>query len=455
MEFNSYSIAIIFFALASLTLGQNKTANAITIYNDNLGIVRETRVFDVKSGISTIQVTDVAQQIIPTSVKITFNGTVLEQNYRYDLANLHKILFRYIDMPVILINDKNEKIEGTLLSVMGDQIVLKKNDGSLTMIPNMNNYKIDVGSLPEGLIAKPTLVWMINSNKSGKENFEISYQTRGMSWKADYVAVLSEKDDYLDLNAWVNIENNSGATYKNAKLKLVAGDVNIVQDNKYDEGIAYEALPRMKSMVAEKQFEERSLFEYHIYELQRPATLLNNEAKQISLFDSKNIKAQKRFVFNRKFKWRGSNNKVEVYVDFVNSKENNLGLPMPKGKIRVFKKDNNSLEFIGEDMIDHTTTNETIKLKLGEAFDIVAEKKTTESRQLNQKTYRNSYEVTIKNRKKEKIEVFVYDYSWGNFEISQNNLSFEKEDAQTFYFKVPVESEKEFTLKYTVTQYYY
>lgn len=454
MESSFFAYVAFLFFLTSIITAQEKSSISVTIYNDNLGIIKETREFEVKAGVSTIQLTDVAQQIDPTSVKISFNGTVLEQNYRYDLASLHKILIRYIDKTISLVSDKNEIIEGTLLSIMGNQIVIQKSDGSLVMIPDMNSYKINVGALPEGLITRPTLVWMINANRSGKEKFEISYQTYGMSWKADYVAVLSENDDNLDLNSWVNIENNSGASYVNAKLKLVAGDVNIARSDETRYMAVPEAMPRMKAMDGERQFEERSLFEYHIYELQRPATLLNAENKQISLFDAKNVKAQKRFVFNRRFRWRGANNKVEVYVEFTNSKENNLGLPMPKGKIRVFKKDKNSLEFIGEDMIDHTTTNETIKLKLGEAFDIVAEKKTIESKSINPKTYRNIYEVKIKNRKKENIEVYVYDYNWGNYEISQNNLNYEKEDAFTFYFKVPVKAESEFTLKYAVTEYY-
>ncbi|MCB0751854.1 MAG: hypothetical protein KDC52_10300, partial [Ignavibacteriae bacterium] len=228
----------LFLSLFSLAVAPNLSAQeavqkelAVTVYNSNLGVIKDIRNINLNSGASEVAITDVAKLIDPTSVHIKFNGEVLEQNYQYDLVSLDKILQKYVDKNVQLINENNELVEGKLLSALGGQIVLETKEGGLTMLPSTAKYRFNVGSLPEGLITKPTLVWQLNSNKSGNQDVEVSYQTQGMNWHTEYVAVLNKDDTKLDLNAWVSIENNSGSTYKNAKLKLVAGDVNRVQDN--------------------------------------------------------------------------------------------------------------------------------------------------------------------------------------------------------------------------------
>jgi hypothetical protein len=420
---------------------------AVTVYNNNLGVIKDVREIDLKSGLSKISITDVAKLIDPTSVHIKLKGEVIEQNYQYDLVSLDKILQKYVDKEIRLVSENNELVEGKLLSSMGGQIVLKTREGGLLMIPNVSKYRFSVGSLPDGLITKPTLVWKVNSNMSGKQDVELSYQTRGMNWHAEYVAVLNEDDTKLDLNSWVSVDNNSGTTYKNAKLKLIAGDVNRVQDNRR----LYKGRKQMDGvMMAESapQFEEKEFFEYHIYNLQRPTTLAQSETKQISLFEAQNVDANKKYFYRST--GYNSQGKVNVIVEFTNKEEQNLGVPMPKGKVRVYKSDGESIEFIGEDLIDHTPKNETIKLKIGDAFDVLAEERQVEHKKITNKVYEQVNEVKVKNRKNETVTVEVERYLGLNWEILNSSLEYKKKNAQTITFQVPVNKNDETVLTFKV-----
>lgn len=428
---------------------------SITVYNANLGVVKDVRNVNIPSGNSELKIRNVAQLIDPTSVHIKLDGEVIEQNYQYDLVSLDKILQKYIDKEIQLVSENNEVITGRLLSNYGGQIVIEKKEGGLVMLPSTEKYRFSVGSLPEGLITVPTLVWLINSNGAKDQEIELSYQTAGMNWHAEYVAVLNENDTKLDLNSWVSIENNSGAAYKNATLKLVAGDVNIIQSQPQ-----YDLMEERKEMMAAapSQFGEREFFEYHIYDLNRPTTLANNETKQISLFTASNINITKKYLYRNDFHWYSrpaeQNNKVSVAVEFVNSEGNNLGMPFPKGKVRVYKTDGSSAEFIGEDLVDHTPKDEKVKLKIGEAFDIRVEDKMTENRRITDKVYEQDYEITFRNRKNEDIVIDVERILGNNWEILSSSIKFEKQDASTILFKVPVAKNSETTLKYKVRYTY-
>ena len=445
----AFFISALSLALPNLNNGQENDQKqlAVTVYNSNLGVVKDVREINLKSGLSTISITDVAKLIDPTSVHIKFDGEVIEQNYQYDLVSLDKILQKYVDKEISLVSEANELVEGKLLSAMGGQIVLEKKDGGLLMIPSINKYRFSVGSLPEGLITKPTLVWQLNSNKSGNQDVEISYQTQGMNWHAEYVAVLNTDDTKLDLNSWVSVDNNSGTTFKNAKLKLIAGDVNRVQDNRrlYK---GREQMDMVMSEAAAPQFEEKEFFEYHIYNLQRPTTLAQNETKQISLFESQNVDANKKYFYRST--GYNTNGKINVIVEFSNKEEQNLGVPMPKGKVRVYKSDGESIEFVGEDLIDHTPKNETIKLKIGDAFDILAEEKQVNHKKITNRVFEQDFEVKIKNRKNEKVTVEVERYLGLNWEILSSSLEYKKKNAQTITFQVPVKKDDETILTYKV-----
>src|SRR3989339_1369637 len=458
----THIIKVLFLVLFMLTISSfsqnpDQKSIAVTVYNANLGVVKDLRELDIKSGTSKIFLTDVAQFIDPTSVHIKINGEVIEQNYQYDLVSLDKILQKYVDKEIQLIGENNEFIEGKLLSSFAGQIVIEKKGGGLMMIPNTAKYRFSVGSLPEGLITKPTLVWLVSSKSSGKQDVEISYQTSGMNWHAEYVAVLNSDDTELDLNSWVSVENKSGTTYKNAVLKLVAGDINLVKEQPMYDYRVQEMMVKSEG-ISQPQFQEKEFFEYHIYNLQRPTTLANNETKQISLFESPGVKAVKKYFYKSgQYGYYGNpsqTGKVSVVVEFENKEENNMGVPMPKGKVRMYKSDGSTIEFVGEDLIDHTPRNEQVRLKIGEAFDVVVEDVQTENKKITDRVWEQAYEVKFKNRKKEDITVEVERFLGVNWEILNSSLAYEKKDAQNIIFKVPVPEDGETVLKYRVSYRY-
>lgn len=458
----SLSAIVLFFILilSNNIFGQSNEQKSIsvTVYNQNLGVVKDLRSIEISSGRSKIYITDVAQQIDPTSVHIKLDGEVLEQNYQYDLVSLDKILRKFINQNIRLISETNEIVEGKLLSAMGGQIVLEKSEGGLVMLPNVNKYRFSVDYLPEGLITQPTLVWDVNSNSSGKQDVEISYQTKGMNWHAEYIVVLNEDDTALDLNSWVSVDNKSGATYRNAKLKLVAGDINLIQDHQLRSRFG-NLYTMSTSSVSKQQFQEKAFFEYHIYNLQRPTTLANNETKQISLFKANNVSANKKFFYGSLSTGRSwaqsGQKKIAVIVEFENNKEYGLGVPMPKGKVRVYKSDGESLEFVGEDLIDHTPRNEKVMLKIGDAFDVVAEEIQTENTQISSKVWEQEFEITFKNRKKEDIEIEVERNLGSNWDILKSSLKYKKKDAFRITFNVPVKADSETKLVFRVRYRYF
>jgi len=455
MRATLFFVVLVIFSTVNYGQKGEVKSSAVTIYNSGLGVVKEVRSFDLPAGVSDINVTDVAQMIDATSVRIKFGGEVIEQNYQYDLASSQKILHRYIDKDIQLIKENGEIISGKLISVSGNDIVLRKKEGGLMMFPSLNSYRLSVDALPEGLITRPTLKCLFNTKKAGTQDVELSYQTGGMSWNAEYVALLDKDDKNMDLKAWVSLTNNSGTAYKDVKLKLVAGDVNRVQQN---QNLVYGMGKRADMMVAESapQFQEQSFFEYHLYTLQRPATLANNETKQVSMFESENIKVTKKYLYKSNlggyYYGDANNGKVNVVVDFENKAANNLGIPMPKGRVRMYKSDGESIEFIGEDAIDHTPKDEKITLKVGDAFDVVAEETQTDYRKITDRVQEYSYKIVLKNRKSTDITVDVEKYTGLSWEIMKSSHPYEKKDAQRIGFAIPVkaggESELVFTIRY-------
>lgn len=449
-----FAIFFILSTFISLRAQNSDPQVNVTIYNDNLGVIREIRKVNLTKGTGFLELGNVSQQIDATSVRIKFNGNVLEQNYQYDLVSMTKILEKYIDKDVMLIGEKDEVIEGTLLSIANNQAVIRKKSGGLTLLPNLSKYRISVDALPEGLITSPTLKLLLNANGGGSQELELAYMTGGMTWHAEYVAVLDKDDKYLGLNAWVSIQNNSGTSFKNANLKLVAGEVNRIQDdfnrNQHAPTMYYDTMEKSSG----GQFEEKEFFEYHIYNLQRPADVANNEIKQIQLFDGSGIPVVKKYRFLSDYYSAAGKKDVNVIVEFENKEEFSLGVPMPKGKVRIYKSDGSSLEFVGEDAIDHTPRNEKISLKLGNAFDIVAEEVMEDYKQISKNTYESTFIVKLKNRKKEAVTINVVKNVGYNWEVKNNNLAFSKIDADTIEFNVAVKADGETELKYTLRYSY-
>lgn len=479
--------------LGSLLAGSVALAETpeITVYNQNFALVKDYQTLNLKHGVNTIEMDSVAALIDPTSVHFKSltaptGVTVEEQNFRYDLINKSNILNRMVGQRIRFMKDNVMK-EGILLNppttVMRPQdyfsgssrygnnfstqstseFAVKTSDGIL--LTTLNDILID--QLPSGLYPRPTLVWDLFADKGGAQKSEVSYLTDGLNWWVDYVAVLSADDNKVDLTGWVTLDNQSGATYPEATLKLVAGDVRKLQNQ---GGNTYAAAPMMaKSMMMEdarREFKEESFFEYHLYTLNQKTTLADKETKQLSLISANEIPVTKKYIFDPDrnggyYPYNTSNRpgeggatsqsgKVSIMVNLKNSKDNNLGIPLPKGRVRLNKADSSGmLQFVGEDQIDHTAQNESIELYVGDAFDIVGDKKRTLYRE-DGNSYDSTYQVTVRNHKKQAVTVNAYQHLYGDWRISGNSQDYKKEDAQTVSFPVSVPAGGETTVTYTV-----
>lgn len=436
----------------SFSLAQTSDKLNLTIYNQDLALIREVRNLDFKKGIFEIKFKDVASRIDPTSVhfkvpKFPDQVAILEQNYQFDLVSSEKILEKYIDKTIQLVTKQDKDYKGELLSYDGSGLTLKDSNGSIRIISRAEVRDLLFPALPEGLITRPTLLWQLDSDISGKQEAEVSYLTSGINWHAEYVAVIDKEDKNLELAGWVSIDNRSGATYSNAKLKLIAGDVHRVEEEGRKVLMAYEAA----ALDAKRgvPFEEKAFFEYHLYTLTRPATVKDKEIKQLTLFPNTVVKTQKIFTYEG----ARDGKKVRVNLEFMNSEKDGLGIPLPKGKVRVYKEDvDKSQEFVGEDLIDHTPKDEKVRIYVGNAFDIVGERIQTDFKRISDDVQKYSYQITLRNHKEQKVEVVVIEHLsyGGEWEIISSNYDYVKKDAFTVEFKISLEKNSEKKLNYTV-----
>lgn len=470
-------------AALALMLGAGATSNAadvvlpvvsgeadrkgveITIYNQGMGIVKDRRALDLKvGGTSKVLFMDVASQVVPSSVRMRslLSGddlAVLEQNYEYDLLSPTRLLEKYVGRKV-KVREVNQQ---TGFEEIKEAEVLSYNDGQPVLrIDNAVTFgwggNFLFPEVPKDLIARPTLTWLAETEKAGKRDVEALYMTNGMSWRADYVMVLDAKDASAGFTGWVTLDNRSGASFRDAKLKLVAGDVNRVQDESDAVPMALGAVT-MKASRAEPQFREQALFEYHLYTLQRSTDVMNNQSKQVGLLSADAVPTTKEYQFfggvgyyrNQQTGEIARNQKIPVFVSFKNDKASRLGIPLPKGVVRVYKADDEgTLQFVGENRIDHTPKDETVKLKLGDAFDVVGSRKQTAWKVVSSNVYEAAYAVTIRNHKTEKVTVRVIEPIPGDWQMLEQSLPHEKEDSRTAVFKVPVHPDSETTLTYRV-----
>ena len=441
---------------------EDQTGVAVTIYNVNLGLVKDQREINLAKGMGEVRFMDVASQIIPTSVHIKSlidpdSLQVLEQNYEYDLLNPQKLLDKYVGKEVKLYyknpySEREEIVTATLLSNNGGPIFRISDE-----ITFGHPGRIIFPGVPENLISKPTLVWLIQNSLSSAQNIEASYLTNGINWRADYVVTLNDADDRADLSGWVTIDNKSGTTYKNAKLKLIAGDVNRVKDEyEYKDKMLRAA--EMAAKAAAPQFREEEFFEYHIYTLERPATIKENQTKQIGLVNADTIPVRKEllyygaaYYYYNRYGDAITNQKVGVFVEIDNRKENNLGIPLPKGTVRVYKHDKEkSLQFVGEDSIDHTPKDEKVRIKLGDAFDVVGSRKQTDWKKIASDTYEAGFEIPLRNHKKEDVVVRVVEPIPGDWKMLSSSHEYKKTEAFTAEFTIPVQKDKETKITYRV-----
>jgi hypothetical protein len=439
----------------------DQTSVAVTIYNVNLGLVKDRRTISLPPGTDELRFMDVASQIIPTSVYIKSGGDagglrILEQNYEYDLLNPQKLLDKYVGKEVKLYyknpyTEREETVQATLLSNNGGPIF--KIGDEITF---GHQGRIIFPGVPEDLISKPTLVWLVENRLSSPQEVEATYLTDGINWHADYVMTLDKGDKRTDLSGWVTIENKSGAVYRNASLKLVAGQVHRVTPEEEYRG----KMLRVAEAAAKQapQFKEEEFFEYHIYTLQRPSTIKNNQTKQIRLISAENIPVTKELVYHgSSYYYRSrygeslSDQKIGVFVEMRNRKEDQLGIPLPRGIVRVYKRDNEgSLQFIGEDTVDHTPKDEKVRIKVGEAFDVVGSRKQVDWKKIAYDTYEAAFEISLRNHKDNDVTVKVIEPIPGDWRILSSSHPYKKTDAFAAEFDMPVPKDKAVTLSYRV-----
>jgi len=448
------------------TTARDRQSVNITVYNSNLGLVRETRRLTLPNGQIALRFADVTAQIRPETVHLSSLTApaalrILEQNYQYDLLNPAKLLDKFVGKEITLVlrryqnnTESFEPVQATLLSNNGGQVW--RINGQIVINPS-NTAEMRFPDLPKNLVATPTLVWDLENRETGPQSIEASYLTGGMNWRADYVLLVNADDTKGDLQGWVTLTNASGATFEDARLQLVAGNVNRVSE---ERNFALAGAMLRKEADSVSQFQEQGFFEYHMYTLQRPATIRDNETKQVSLLEAAGFDVKKEFVLNgQRYYYTGYNNpgaaikeKVGVYVQFRNSQTNKLGMPLPAGTIRLYKKDDKgNQQFIGEDKIDHTPKDEDVRVKVGDAFDIVAERKQTDYRVVvTGHMYEYAYEIKIRNHKDGPVTVVVNEPIGGDWEMVSSTFKAEKTAAFAAQFQVPVAKDGEATLAYRV-----
>ncbi len=434
---------------------------AITVYNQNFGLVREIRSVQLGKGRVSLEYQDVSAHIQPETVHIRSLDradalSVLEQNYRYDLLSPEKLLEKYVGktIKVYRYNEETgteEAFNAEVLSV--EQGTVLKINGEVTY-----NFpgRFAFPEVPKNLMAKPTLVWLLKSGLP-RQRVEVSYLSGNLNWVADYVLTVNDKDTAGDLTGWVSLTNNSGTSYEQAELKLVAGDVQRVRAA-MDSSVMQLKSAEKDGRGERQQFQEEGFFEYHLYTLGRPTDLLDKEKKQVTLLEAAGIGVEKKLVFfGAQHFYRGKygqvmqNQKVGVYLDIENSEKNQMGMPLPAGIVRVYKADKSGAkQFIGEDRIDHTPRDEELRIKMGEAFDVVGDRKQMEWRTLGGCASESSWEIELRNHKDEGIRVDVVEPIAGDWEILEESHRHVKEDSKTFRFDVSVPARGKTTVTYRV-----
>lgn len=446
------------------TLDDQKSV-AVTIYNENLALVKDQRKIQLGSGQNTLAFRDVSAQMRPETALLRSLSSpgklsVIEQNFDFDLLTPQKLLEKFVGKSVGVIKTNPatgaETTEQAQVLAANNGVVLKMGDRIETGIPG----RIVYSDVPANLRDRPTLVMSLNNSGAAQQDVELSYLSGGLGWKADYVAELNPADDKMDLSGWVTLTNTSGASYRNAKLQLVAGDVNRVQD----ERRLVRAMSKMEMAPAPAaQMAEEALLEYHLYTLDRPTTIAENQTKQVSLLAASQVPVRKElllrgadYYYSSSYGELGQKMKVGVFVEFDNKESARLGMPLPKGIIRVYKKDGaGNAQFVGEDSIDHTPKNEKVRLKLGEAFDVTADKKQTDFKKLPNPTkgttmFESAYEIVLKNAKKEAVTITVQEPIPADWKIIKSSHAYEKAASNTAVWRIDVPAEGKTTLTYRV-----
>jgi len=446
---------------------QDQSEVAVTIYNDQLALVKDLRTIRLADGFNKLAFREVSAQMRPEtallrSLDYPDGFHLIEQNFDFDLLTPQKLLEKYVGKKVKIVKTHpttgKEKLEEAVVLSANNGVVLRVGNRIEMGVPG----RIVFDEVPGNLRDRPTLVMQLNSATSKPQKLQLSYLTGGLSWKADYVAELDESDEFIDLTGWVTLNNQSGASYRNAKLQLVAGDVNRVQNELVEANGRVEMMME-DSAANESEMVEEALFEYHLYTLQRPTTIAESQTKQVSLLSATKIPVNKQFLlqgqnyyYQSSYGMIGQKLKVGVYVEFNNDKESNLGVPLPKGVVRVYKNDRaGNAQFVGEDRVDHTPKKENVRLKLGDAFDVTADKKQTHFKKAHalgkyKYAYTASFQIELKNAKSEEVDVVVREPIPGDWKIKKQSHEHKKAASGAAEWIVKVPAEGKTTLSYEV-----
>ncbi|NPV06710.1 MAG: DUF4139 domain-containing protein [Anaerolineae bacterium] len=449
--------------------GDQAAGPEIAVYNQGVALVKDTRTLDLEQGVQSVTITDVAEQLDPTSVHFRSlsdpEGTVvLEQNFEYDLVGPERLLSKYVDQRIEVITQDGTVHQGTLLSGAGD-LILRDDQDRVVVIRRDSVRDFTFPALPEGLITRPSLVWLVNSAQGGTQDVEIAYLTGGISWQANYVVLLAQDSASLDLDGWVTLNNNSGATYTDARLKLVAGDINRVTPAAMDRGLVMEEYA-LAAPAAAPQVEQRGFFEYHLYEVLRPVTIRDRQQKQVEFVTATGVPAEKFFVYDGApgyAFWGGlvsdpsygadtGVKQVRTMLAFQTGEEG-VDAQLPRGVIRVYQEDVDGSPLpLGEDRVDHTPKGEEVRLYIGDAFDIVGERVQTDFQKLGSRAMEESYRITLRNHKEEAVEVRVVEhmFRWSEWQIVRETAEHTKLDAQQVEWRVQVPADGESVIEYTV-----
>jgi hypothetical protein len=437
----------------------------VTVYNSNIALIRDVRQLQLPTGNFRLKFEDIAATVNPATVHFrSLNEpekvSVVEQNYEYDLLEPAKLLNKYVGKEVTLVRSymennttKHEEIKATLLANNNGPVWKIGND----IVTGLYGESYRFPEVPANLYDRPTLLMSLENSGSHKQNIEASYLANNLSWNADYVLTVGREDKAADLDGWVTVVNNSGTAFHNAKLQLVAGDLNrIPEPARYKAANAMAAPMAAKDMV---QFQQENFSEYHLYSLGRRTSVEDKETKQISLLEGSGVPVEKLFVVNgQNFYYRNAQNPgsplkdpVQVFYKFKNEEKAGLGMPLPAGNVRVYQKDSKGgILFIGEDRIEHTPKDEFVTIKIGNAFDVVAERKQTDFKKIADRVYEMAFEITLRNHKDSAVTVQVNEPIGGDWDILSSTYDAKKTDAFAAQFNVPVKANGESVLKYRI-----
>jgi hypothetical protein len=442
----------------------DQTDLAVTVYNSNIALVRDVRQLTLPAGLFRLKFMDIAATVNPATVHFRSLSEpdklgVIEQNYEYDLLEPAKLLHKYVGKEVTLARayqengtTKREEIKATLLSDNNGPVWKIGND----IVTGMFAESYRFPEVPANLFDRPTLLMSLDNSGAGKHQIEASYLATNLSWNSDYVLTVARDDKAADLDGWVTLANNSGTAFRNARLQLVAGELNRIQPS---APMAMRA-QAMDAMVAkEKQFQQESFSEYHLYSLSRRTSVEDKETKQISLLQGTGVPVEKVFVVNgQNFYYHNQYNPgspqkdpVMVFYKFKNEEKSGLGMPLPAGNLRVYQKDSKGgVLFVGEDHIDHTPKDETVTVHIGNAFDVIAERKQTDYKRIDTHVWEMEFEITLRNHKDTPITVEVNEPIGGDWEMLSSTYKFIKTAAWAAQFKVPVDKNGTSVLKYRI-----